>query len=100
MKPDEEKQLLRYFMEQTDKRFDKVDGNFAALHDRLDTLNDFKVRTIVSTRWISGIISASLGLLTFCVTVGTTIYLSRLERHAIIDAAKIEKPQTVKKDDL
>jgi hypothetical protein len=94
----DEQKLLRYFMEQTEKRFDKVDSGFAAIHTRLDGLNEFKIKTIVSTRWVSGIISAAFGLVTLSVSVGTSVYLSRMERQALIEAARIEQKPLIKKE--
>lgn len=96
----DEQRLLRYFMEQTEKRFDKMDANAASLHLKLDSLSEFKIRSIISTRWISGIISTGFGLITLCVSVGTSIYLGRQERQAMLEAARMEKPPAlaVKKD--
>lgn len=94
----DEQRLLRYFMEQTEKRFDKMDANSASLHTKLDSLNEFKIRSIISTRWISGIISTGFGIITLCVSVGTSIYLSKQERQAMLDVARTEKTLTTKKD--
>lgn len=87
-----DEKLLRYFMEQTDKRFDKVDENFGVIHSKLDGLNEFKIKTIVSTRWIAGLISGTFSLLTLAISVGVSVHLSRMERQALIEAARIEKP--------
>ena len=83
--------LLQYFMEQTNQRFDKTDVAIQGLHQKLDGLCDFKIKTVVNTRWISGIISVTVGVLTFAITTAVAIHSSRAERKAIMDAAKIER---------
>lgn len=95
----EEQKLLRYFMEQTEKRFDKSDAQMVMLHSKIDGLNEFKIRMLVSSRWISAIISTGFGIITMAVTVGTSIYMSRLERQALLEAARIEKPAIHAKKD-
>jgi hypothetical protein len=94
-----DEKLLRYFIDQTDKRFDQLGEQIQGLHSRLDNLNEFKVKMIVSSRWISGLISASFGLITLSASMGLSIYLSRQERQALIEAAKIEKPVVTSKKD-
>lgn len=90
-----DEKLFSYFIEQTNKRFDKVDENFKSLHKKFDDLTEFKttmqVTARVSSRWISTIISILVGIATFTSTLAVTLHVSRAERQALLDAAKVEK---------
>ena len=57
-------QLLAHHIRETERRFDEVMSKIDAISQKIETLNEFKMETIISARWVSLIISASCGLLT------------------------------------
>lgn len=87
-----DEKLLRYFMDQTEKRLDLLSTQVEGLHEKMDSLNEFKVKTIVNSRWISVIVSSALGAVTLISSIVVSIYVSREERKSLMDAAEIEKP--------
>lgn len=84
--------LLDYFVEQTDKKIDALVGEVKEIKTSLQDLAQFKVQMMVSSRWVSLIISAICGLATFIGTIGVTIYLSKSETKAT-EVSHTEKMQ-------
>ena len=70
-------ELLTYFMDQTDKRFEMIQGDVKAISRNLEDLRSFKAEMLVSSRWVSLIISAVCGLATMLLSA----YLSFRNTH-------------------
>ena len=70
-------ELLKRHIDETDRRFDELLSEISALSSKLESINDFKTQTIVSTRWISGLISAASGLFTLIASSAVTYFLSK-----------------------
>lgn len=56
--------LIDYFIEETNKKFDDVKDRVDSIHKRLDDIEKFKVEMMVSSRWVSLLVSAACGLIT------------------------------------
>jgi hypothetical protein len=70
--------FAEYVRDETNRRFDEVREDIRALaktvDERLTELQEFKISMVVSTRWISLIVSAFCGLITLLVTVAVTVW--------------------------
>ena len=65
-------ELVRYFMERTD-------GRLSAIDEKLSSLAEFKIQMLVSSRWVSLIISVICGLVSLAVSTGVAIYIAKQE---------------------
>lgn len=63
--------LLKYHIQSTEKRFDELNSNIKELSQKMDNVNEFKVKMIASSRTVSFIISAVCGAITLLVSVFT-----------------------------
>lgn len=68
--------LLKYHIEDTSKRFDHVSEELGKIHHKLDALQEFKTVTIVSTRWVSFVVSTVCGLVTMIATACLNYFLT------------------------
>jgi hypothetical protein len=62
-------QLFRYFIQETDKKFDELKGDIADVKEQLKDLSKFKAEMIATARTTSFIVSAICGAITLTVTV-------------------------------
>jgi hypothetical protein len=80
-----DRELLEYFRDETNRRFEELRQDIKDLTTKVDEkvndLQQFKVSMIVSSRWISLIVSAVCGLITLLVTVGLTIWSTTRAQH-------------------
>lgn len=65
-------QLLRYFMAETNKRFDEIGLRFDGVSEKIDGLQKFKIETIASARWVSLVVSGICGFITMVVSAYVT----------------------------
>jgi hypothetical protein len=57
-------ELQKYFMKETNKKFEDLQKDISSIQAQLSDLRSFKVAMMVSSRWVSLIISAVCGLAT------------------------------------
>lgn len=63
--------LLKYHIQATEKKFDELHDSIKELSQKMDNVNEFKVKMIASSRTVSFIISAVCGAITLLVSVFT-----------------------------
>lgn len=61
-------ELLRYHIKDTEKKFDSIVERLEVLDSKMDSLNEFKLQSITSSRLVSAVISSITGILTLVVT--------------------------------
>jgi hypothetical protein len=69
--------LLEHHIEETRNRFTELRDDLRLLESKIDTLNDFKVKTIFSAKLTSMLISAACGLVTFAGTMIIEYFLKK-----------------------
>jgi predicted translin family RNA/ssDNA-binding protein len=69
--------LIRYFMEETNKKFDEVKKDIKDVKTSVQSLNEFKVSLMVSSRWVSLIVSTLVGIFTFFASLAGTYYVAK-----------------------
>lgn len=69
--------LLSYHISSTEKRLDKLHDDIRLLSEKIDTLNDFKTKSMVTARHISLLVSAISGLATMICTALISYYLQK-----------------------
>jgi hypothetical protein len=86
-------ELLKYFIEETNKKFDGVSEKLDGVHQKLEDLGKFKIEMLVSSRWIALIVSSVVGVITLVATLTVTFYAGR-----DISVVAAEKPALTIKD--
>lgn len=66
-------ELFKYYVEQTNKRFDDLKEDLRDIQMRIESLHEFKVEQIATSRTISLIISGVCGLITLIVSTLVSI---------------------------
>jgi len=69
--------LLKHHIRETERRFDEIMEELDDITIKIDSLQEFKITTHTSSKWISVIISSLVGFLTFTVTVAVTYFTGR-----------------------
>jgi hypothetical protein len=64
--------LLEYYIQHADKRFEAIEKKQDATNAKLEDLGKFKAEMLVSSKWVSMIISASFGL----VSLGLSLWIA------------------------
>jgi len=62
-------ELLKRHIKESDKKFDGVSKNFARVFVKLDDLQTFKVKMMVSSKWISVLISGVCGIIAISLSL-------------------------------
>lgn len=72
--------LLRYHIATTEKQLDALRAELNAIEMKIDNLNEFKTKTVVTARYVSLVVSAVAG---FCTMVISAIvsYLIQKGNH-------------------
>jgi hypothetical protein len=95
----DERLILRILNDRHDRLEKKVDDGFEKIGSLVGDLtldhSVFKTKALVNAKWVAGILSSAIGLFSLALSVGLSVYLSREERRALIDAAHIA-PDPVK----
>lgn len=73
------KTLLEHHIRETNRRFDKMERQQERVIEALGDMNEFKTKLIVSSRWVSLIVSSVLGLATM-VGTGFVNYLIAIKK--------------------
>lgn len=66
-------ELLQMYREYNDKRFDELRADLQEISLKLETMNEFKVQMIASSRVVSMVISAICGLVTLIASTVISI---------------------------
>ena len=69
-------QVIKYHIDNTNKQFDEIKGSLHEINDRLDEVQKFKIEMLMSSRWVSLIISAACGFVTLTVTAILNYYIA------------------------
>lgn len=64
-------------MEDTDRKIEKLDAKVTSIEDKLDDLKAFKIEMMISSRWVSIIISAVCGLATMALSAFVSYKLGK-----------------------
>lgn len=67
--------LLRYFMEETNRKFQDIHESQGHINKKLDDLTQFKIEMVASARMTSFLVSSACGFVSMVVSVGLAIYL-------------------------
>jgi hypothetical protein len=70
-------QLLKLHAEHTKERLDNLHDDLREVKDKLDALQNFKIETIVSARWVSFMVSTVCGFVTMIGTAVLTYFIER-----------------------
>lgn len=70
-----EKDVLDYFMSDTRDKFVEVNSKLDRVNDKMEDLTKFKAEMLVSSRWVSMIVSAACGLITMAVSAAVSYYV-------------------------
>lgn len=62
-------QLLSYFIEETNRKFDALHGAVSGIETKLDDLTKFKIEMVATARLTALVTSALCGLITLLVTL-------------------------------
>jgi len=68
-------ELLQYHIDNTNKQFDEVKDKLHEINQRLDDVQKFKVEMLVSSRWISLVVSSVCGFFTLVATSILSYYV-------------------------
>lgn len=66
--------LLRYFMEETNRKFQDIHESQGNINRKLDDLTQFKIEMVASARLTSFVVSGACGLLSMMISVALAIY--------------------------
>ncbi len=70
-------QLLAYHITLTEKQLDELRRDVKLLAEKIDTLNDFKIRSALTARHVSLIVSAASGFATMLITAAVSYLLQK-----------------------
>ncbi len=70
-------ELLKRFIDETDRKFDDFKEGMGQIHDKLDDLTKFKIEMMVSARLTSFLISIACGFITLVTCVAVAWYTAR-----------------------
>lgn len=89
-------ELLKYFIDKTDQQLTELKTDVKFLREAAQDQVKHRAGLLAASQLKSTLVSGFLGFITFSATIGTSIYLGRQERQAIIEAAKIEVAHSLK----
>lgn len=69
--------LLRYHIATTEKQLDALRAELNAIEMKIDNLNEFKTKTVVTARYVSFIVSSLSGLITLIVTTLISYFIQK-----------------------
>ena len=69
--------LLRYHISTTEKQLDALKAELNAIEQKIDNLNEFKTKTVVTARYVSFIVSSLSGLITLIVTTLISYFIQK-----------------------
>lgn len=70
-------ELLKYFMKETDRRFQEMSGWMSKVDTKLEDLTAFKIEMIASARTTAFMVSAICGLVTLCASLALVYFTAR-----------------------
>ena len=68
--------VLQYHINETNQNFRDIRNDLKSINEKLDAVNEFKISTVITARWVSLIISSVCGLITLVAT-GVVDYFIR-----------------------
>jgi len=69
--------LLQLHAAHTKERLDDLHEDLRQVKEKLDALQNFKIETIVSARWVSFMVSTVCGFVTMIATAILTYFIER-----------------------
>ena len=71
------KELLEYHIQNTERQLGLLQLELKEINQKIESLHEFKTRSIVTARWVSLIVSAASGLCTMVATALISFFIQR-----------------------